>query len=98
MGELVNLQASDVDGVAIIRLDRPKVSTLNSQVGEELLAVVEEIRARDDVRAVVVWGGSGSLPPAPMLQRSQSTPTTGILPLSLAVLNDANFALENLPR
>lgn len=56
MGEFVNLEVS-TSGVGTIRLDRPKLNPLNAQVAGELGAIVDEVKDRDDVRAVVVWGG-----------------------------------------
>ena len=44
-------------GVGTIRLDRPKMNALNTQVQEELRAAAKEATDRDDVRAVVIWGG-----------------------------------------
>jgi enoyl-CoA hydratase/carnithine racemase len=55
MGELVRLE---VDGaVATIRLDRPKMNAINGQVTAELRAVATEAAQREDVRAVVLYGG-----------------------------------------
>jgi enoyl-CoA hydratase len=55
MAEQVHL---DVQGsVATIRLDRPPMNALNFAVQAEIKAAAEECTARDDVRAVVVWGG-----------------------------------------
>ena len=45
------------DGVATLRLDRPKMNALNEQVQEEIRAAATEAAARDDVTAVVVYGG-----------------------------------------
>ncbi len=45
------------DGVGTIRLDRPKMNALNAQVQEEIRAAATEAATRDDVKAVVVWGG-----------------------------------------
>lgn len=56
MGEFVNLDVAST-GVGTIRLDRPKLNPLNGQVAEEIGEAVDEVRGRDDVRAVVVWGG-----------------------------------------
>jgi enoyl-CoA hydratase/carnithine racemase len=56
MGEFVNLEVSD-RGVGTIRLDRPKVNALNQQVATEIGHCVDEAAERDDVKAVVVWGG-----------------------------------------
>jgi enoyl-CoA hydratase/carnithine racemase len=55
MGEFVRLEVAD--GVGTIRLDRPKMNAISVQVQQELQAVVEEATERDDVRAVVIWGG-----------------------------------------
>ena len=55
MAEFVRLEVSD--GVGTIRLDRPKMNALNVQVQEEIRAAAAEATARDDVKAVVVYGG-----------------------------------------
>jgi enoyl-CoA hydratase/carnithine racemase len=55
MGQFVRLEVAD--GVGTIRLDRPKMNALNEQVQEEIRAAAVEATDRDDVRAVVVYGG-----------------------------------------
>src|SRR4026209_1307835 len=55
MGEFVRLDVAD--GVGKIRLDRPKMNALNVQVQEEIRAAALEATDRDDVKAVVVYGG-----------------------------------------
>ena len=55
MGEFCRLEVTD--GVGTIRLDRPKMNALNRQVQEEIRAAATEAAGREDVRAVVVWGG-----------------------------------------
>jgi enoyl-CoA hydratase/carnithine racemase len=55
MGEFVRLEVAD--GVGTIRLDRPKMNALNVQDQEEIRAAEAEASDRDDVKAVVVWGG-----------------------------------------
>ena len=55
MGEFVRLE---VDGaVGTIRLDRPKMNALNAQVQEEIRACAIEVTSRQDVRAVILYGG-----------------------------------------
>lgn len=55
MGEFIRL---DVEGaIGTIRLDRPPMNALNRQVQEELQAAAAEATAREDVRAVIVYGG-----------------------------------------
>jgi len=53
--EFVRLEVAD--GVGTIRLDRPKMNAISFQVQDELRAAAQEATDRDDVRAVVVWGG-----------------------------------------
>ena len=55
MAEFVRLEVTD--GVGTIRLDRPKMNALDAQVQTELLEAAREADRRDDVAAVVVWGG-----------------------------------------
>jgi enoyl-CoA hydratase/carnithine racemase len=55
MAEFVRLEVAD--GVGTIRLDRPKMNAISTQVQDELTAVAAEATERDDVKAVVVYGG-----------------------------------------
>jgi enoyl-CoA hydratase/carnithine racemase len=55
VGEFVRLEVEG--GVGTIRLDRPKMNALNVQVQEEIRAAATEAGERDDVKAVVVYGG-----------------------------------------
>ena len=53
--EFVTLQVED--GIGTIRLDRPKMNAIDEQLHREVRAAALEATARDDVRAVVVYGG-----------------------------------------
>jgi enoyl-CoA hydratase/carnithine racemase len=55
MGEHVRLEVAA--GVGTIRLDRPKMNALSAQMQDEIHAAALEAGDRDDIRAVVVWGG-----------------------------------------
>jgi enoyl-CoA hydratase/carnithine racemase len=55
MGEFVRLEVAD--GVGTIRLDRPKMNAISVAVQEEIRAAAAEATERDDVKAVVVYGG-----------------------------------------
>jgi enoyl-CoA hydratase len=55
MADYVHLEVAD--GVGTIRLDRPPMNALNKIVQEEIRAAATEAAERDDVRAVIVWGG-----------------------------------------
>ncbi|MFI0814246.1 enoyl-CoA hydratase/isomerase family protein [Streptomyces sp. NPDC021098] len=51
----VNLEVAD--GVATFRLDRPPMNALDVATQDRLRELAGEVTRRDDVRAVVVWGG-----------------------------------------
>jgi enoyl-CoA hydratase/carnithine racemase len=53
--EFVSIEVAD--GVATIRLDRPKMNAISFQVQAELREAAAEATEREDVRAVVLWGG-----------------------------------------
>ena len=58
MGELVIVETSaDAPGVATIRLHRPPMNALNSQMQEELREAARQLAVDDAVRAVVIYGG-----------------------------------------
>lgn len=54
-GEFVRLEVAD--SIGTVRLDRPKMNALNVQVQEEIRAAATEAAERDDIRAVIVYGG-----------------------------------------
>jgi enoyl-CoA hydratase/carnithine racemase len=45
------------DGIGTITLDRPPMNALSRDVQEQLRTAANEATERDDVRAIVVWGG-----------------------------------------
>lgn len=55
MSEFVRIEVAD--GVATIRLDRPKMNAISLAVQAELRAAAAEVTERDDISAVVLWGG-----------------------------------------
>ncbi|GEP37860.1 enoyl-CoA hydratase [Nocardioides psychrotolerans] len=55
MAEFVTLEVTE--GVGTIRLDRPKMNAISVQVQAELRAAAAEASERDDVKAVVIYGG-----------------------------------------
>lgn len=56
MGDFVRWEI--VDGIGTIRLDRPPMNALNTQVQEELRAAAGAATADAGVRAVIVYGGA----------------------------------------
>lgn len=55
MAEFVTLEVAD--GIGTIRLDRPPMNALNRQLQRELAAAAAEADGREDVAAVIVYGG-----------------------------------------
>lgn len=55
MGDFVRLEISD--GIGTIRLERPPMNALNTQVQEELRAAATAATTDSGVRAVIVYGG-----------------------------------------
>ena len=55
MSELISVEVDAA--VATIRLNRPPMNVLNTALQEQIRAAATELSTRDDVRAVVLWGG-----------------------------------------
>ena len=55
MGEFVRLETND--GIGTIRLDRPPMNPLNTQIQDELRAVAQAAAGAAEIRAVIVYGG-----------------------------------------
>jgi len=55
LGEFVRVEVAD--GIATIRLDRPKMNALNGQVQAEIGDAAAQVTADEAVRAVILYGG-----------------------------------------
>jgi len=55
VGEFVRVEVAD--GIATIRLDRPKMNALNAQVQDEIAGAAAQVSADSAVRAVILYGG-----------------------------------------
>jgi enoyl-CoA hydratase/carnithine racemase len=55
VGEFVRVDVADK--IATIRLDRPKMNVLSSQVQDEIAEAAARVGADDEVSAVVIYGG-----------------------------------------
>lgn len=88
----------EVDGaVGVIRLDRPPVNAINSQVHSELLAVAEQVAARTDIRAIVVYGGERAFAAgADIKEMADLTPDT--IAVFGSTLTAAIDAVARLPK
>ena len=58
MNEFVSVHTSDEHpGIATLLLSRPPTNALTRQVYRELVGAAADVGGRDDVRAVIVFGG-----------------------------------------
>ena len=55
MGEFVRVESAD--GIATIRLDRPKMNALSAQVQDEIGDAAARVSADPAIRAVILYGG-----------------------------------------
>lgn len=55
MGEFVQVEVDE--GVATIRLDRPPMNAIDEELTRDLGEAAAEVTRREDVGAVVLWGG-----------------------------------------
>jgi enoyl-CoA hydratase/carnithine racemase len=91
-GPFVTVERRD-DGVALVRLDRPRANALSAEVLHQLRAIAEELAA-DPPGAVVLWGGERIFAAgADIVQLGEGSPdTVG------ANFHAALGALEAVPR
>lgn len=95
MGEFVRLDVEEA--VATIRLDRPPANAISLQVSEELRDAVQDAGGRDDVRAVVVWGGPKIFAAGADIKDMVGSGPEDIRPV-VSALGDALVVLEELPK
>jgi enoyl-CoA hydratase/carnithine racemase len=95
MGEFVRLEVRD--RVGTIRLDRPPANAINGQVSEELLDAALEAGSRDDVAALVVWGGPKIFAAGADIKEMVGFGPREIRPV-VSALGDALVVLEELPK
>jgi len=95
MGEFVRLE---VEGpVATIRLDRPPANVISRRVSDELREAAVEAGRRDDVRAVVVWGGPKTFAAGADLKEVAELGPQEIRPV-VSALGEALTLLEEVPK
>jgi len=95
MGEFVTLEVDD--GVGVIRLDRPPVNAIDLQLGLELQEALREAGERDDVGALVVWGGRKLFAVGADIRAMAEWGPEEVKP-SVDALGDACDLLEELPK
>ncbi|SRR5690606_13914851 len=95
MGEFVRLEVAD--GVGTIRLDRPKMNALDAQVQREIRDAAHEATERDDVRAVVIYGGERVFAAGADIKEMADLSYTDMVAQS-RVLQDCFSAVARIPK
>lgn len=95
MGEFVRLDVDD--GVGTIRLARPPANAIDEQLSHELRAAAEEASAREDVGALVVWGGERLFAAGADVKMMVGMDAERIRPW-VSALGDALDVLEDVPK
>jgi enoyl-CoA hydratase/carnithine racemase len=85
------------DGVGIVRLDRPPANAISLQLALELVDVLKEAGSRDDVGAIVVWGGQKLLAAGADIKEMVDHGPDEIRK-QVGALGDAADLLEALPK
>ncbi|MGY1720752.1 MULTISPECIES: enoyl-CoA hydratase/isomerase family protein [unclassified Blastococcus] len=95
MPEFVTLQVAD--GVGTIRLDRPKMNAIDEQLHLEVRAAALEAGQRDDVRAVVIYGGERVFAAGADIKAMSQLDATGMTAWGKE-LQDSFRAVARIPR
>ncbi|MFF9345860.1 enoyl-CoA hydratase/isomerase family protein [Streptomyces sp. NPDC014734] len=91
----VTLEASD--GVGTIRLDRPPMNALDVATQDGLRELAEEATRREDVRAVVLYGGEKVFAAGADIKEMRAMDHTAMVVRSKA-LQDAFTAVARIPK
>jgi enoyl-CoA hydratase/carnithine racemase len=91
----VNLEVAE--GVGTIRLDRPPMNALDVATQDRLRELAEEATARDDVRAVVVYGGEKVFAAGADIKEMQVMDHAAMVKRSKA-LQDSFTAVARIPK
>jgi enoyl-CoA hydratase/carnithine racemase len=95
MGELVRLEVED--GVATIRLDRPPMNAINEELTRDLHEAGAEAAIRDDVGAVVIWGGEKIFAAGADVKMMLPMSPQEVKPMITALQDTYNF-IEEIPK
>ncbi|MFI7504960.1 enoyl-CoA hydratase/isomerase family protein [Streptomyces sp. NPDC049687] len=85
------------EGVGTIRLDRPPMNALNVATQDRLKELAEEAGRRDDVRAVVVYGGEKVFAAGADIKEMQDMDHTAMV-LRARTLQDSFTAVARIPK
>ncbi|MER7396238.1 enoyl-CoA hydratase-related protein [Streptomyces sp. NPDC000151] len=91
----VNFEVAD--GVGTVRLDRPPMNALDTATQDRLRELAEEATRRDDVRAVVIWGGEKVFAAGADIKEMQVMDHAAMVARSKA-LQDSFTAVARIPK
>ena len=95
MGEYVKLEVSD--GVGTIRLDRPPMNAIDEALTRDLVTAAQEATERDDVGAVVLWGGEKVFAAGADIKMMAEMTPAQVAPM-ITGLQDAFSLVEQIPK
>jgi enoyl-CoA hydratase/carnithine racemase len=95
MGDLVRLEVRE--GVGTIRLDRPPMNAINRELTRELAAAAAEAAERDDVGAVVLYGGEKVFAAGADVKMMAGLSPSEAKPM-IAYLQDVFNLVEDMPK
>ncbi|MGW0626886.1 enoyl-CoA hydratase/isomerase family protein [Streptomyces sp. NPDC002758] len=91
----VNLEVAE--GVGVLRLDRPPMNALDVATQNRLKGLAEEATRRDDVRAVVIYGGEKVFAAGADIKEMQNMDHTAMV-LRARALQDSFSAVARIPK
>ncbi|MFG2884363.1 enoyl-CoA hydratase/isomerase family protein [Streptomyces sp. NPDC048297] len=91
----VNLEVAE--GVATLRLDRPPMNALDVATQDRIKELAEEATRRDDVRAVVIYGGERVFAAGADIKEMQNMDHTAMV-LRARALQDSFTAVARIPK
>jgi len=95
MGEFVRLEVEE--GIGTIRLDRPPMNAINEELTRDLLDAAQEAGKRDDVRAVVLYGGEKVFAAGADIKMMSKMGPSEVRPM-IRGLQETFNAVEAIPR
>ncbi len=95
MGDLVRLEVDG--GVGTIRLDRPPMNAINEELTRDLLDAATEAGRRDDVGAVVLYGGEKVFAAGADIKAMAEAGTAEIRPY-IQGLQEVFNAVDDIPK
>jgi cyclohexa-1,5-dienecarbonyl-CoA hydratase len=95
VGELVRLEVED--GVGTIRLDRPPMNAINEGLTRDLLDSAQEATRRDDVGAVVLYGGERVFAAGADVKMMADMGPAEVRPMIMSLQETFN-AVEDIPK